>query len=319
MALTKVTRKTDTINVGWGRFNTLIDDLLSVANAKGASTIGIEDSAGNMAAANVEAALTEIYTDITSARALADIFDENSTTTTGQTWGYKGGTIRLDNTITTIAAGTTGLPNNDVSYIEVDSSGNVSDNTTGFTSGKIPIRQVTVSGGVQTVSTDKRAWFDISYQPTTNGQLIIGDTDDDPVLATITGTANEITVTNGAGSITLSIPSAAVITFANTGLHLLDTDASHDLIIKPGSDLSADRTLTVTTGNSNRTIILSGNPTLSDWFDQTVKEFDSGASPANIEEKGVTIAYHTSLTSVSSDTILSLSWDKDSICSLLIA
>ncbi len=61
------------------------------------------------------------------------------------------------------------------------------------------------------------------------------------------------------------------ITIPNTGLHILDTDASDDLIIKPGSDLSADRTLTLTTGDASRTITLSGNPTLADWFDQAVK------------------------------------------------
>jgi hypothetical protein len=40
----------------------------------------------------------------------------------------------------------------------------------------------------------------------TNGQIPIGDGVTDPVLATITGTADEIDVTNGAGSITLSLP-----------------------------------------------------------------------------------------------------------------
>ncbi len=38
-----------------------------------------------------------------------------------------------------------------------------------------------------------------------NGQIPIGDGTTDPQLGTITGTANEITVTNGAGSITLSL------------------------------------------------------------------------------------------------------------------
>jgi hypothetical protein len=38
----------------------------------------------------------------------------------------------------------------------------------------------------------------------TNGQLPIGSTGVDPVLAVLTGTANQINVTNGAGSITLS-------------------------------------------------------------------------------------------------------------------
>uniref|UniRef100_A0A6M3IZK6 Putative tail protein n=1 Tax=viral metagenome TaxID=1070528 RepID=A0A6M3IZK6_9ZZZZ len=40
----------------------------------------------------------------------------------------------------------------------------------------------------------------------TDGQIPIGSTGADPVLAALTGTANQITVTNGAGSITLSTP-----------------------------------------------------------------------------------------------------------------
>jgi hypothetical protein len=100
---------------------------------------------------------------------------------------------------------------------------------------------------------------------------------------TVTGTANQITVANGdgvAGNPTLSLPADVVIptvvTVPNTGLHLLDTNASHDLIIAPGSNLTADHTLTLTTGDADRTITLSGNPTLADWFDQSVKQ---AASP----------------------------------------
>jgi len=63
--------------------------------------------------------------------------------------------------------------------------------------------------------------------------------------------------------------------FSNTGLHIFDTDASHDLIIKAGDGLSADRILTLTTGDAARTITLSGNPTLADWFDQAVKAASS--------------------------------------------
>jgi len=40
----------------------------------------------------------------------------------------------------------------------------------------------------------------------TNGQLLIGSTGNAPVLGTLTGTANQVNVTNGAGSITLSTP-----------------------------------------------------------------------------------------------------------------
>jgi len=44
-----------------------------------------------------------------------------------------------------------------------------------------------------------------------NGQIPIGDGTTDPVLATITGTANEITVTNGVGTITLDIPDSPTL------------------------------------------------------------------------------------------------------------
>jgi hypothetical protein len=58
-----------------------------------------------------------------------------------------------------------------------------------------------------------------------------------------------------AGNPTLSLPDdvliPTVLTVPNTGLHLLDTNASHDLIIKPGSNLTADHTLTVTTGDAD--------------------------------------------------------------------
>ena len=93
----------------------------------------------------------------------------------------------------------------------------------------------------------------------------------------LTGTANQITVTDGGAgaAVTLSIPADFIvpttITIPNTGLHILDTGGDHDLIIAPGSDLSADRQLTLTTGDAARTITLSGNPTLDDWFDQSVK------------------------------------------------
>lgn len=40
----------------------------------------------------------------------------------------------------------------------------------------------------------------------TNGQLVVGNTGGAPVLAALTGTTNQVVVTNGAGTITLSLP-----------------------------------------------------------------------------------------------------------------
>ena len=219
MAFTKITLATQTIKQGFTAVNNLITDLLSVASGKGASQIGIQDSADNLAATNVETAIAEIYTDLGSAYTMADILDENPDTCSGLNWGYKAGLIRVDNVITTVTASTVLLTDDDINYVEIRKNGSVVANTTGFTSGRIPVRQVTCASGAQTVSTDKRAWF----------QAI----SDDMVVGT-----------------TITIP--------NTGLHILDSNASHDLIIKPGSDLSADRTLTVTTGDADRTLALGG-------------------------------------------------------------
>lgn len=58
-------------------------------------------------------------------------------------------------------------------------------------------------------------------------------------------------------------------------LKVLDTGSDHYLSIVAGTNLTAARTLTITTGDAARTLTLSGNPTLADWFDQSVKAADS--------------------------------------------
>lgn len=161
MAFTKITLTgaVDTLKVGFTAFNTLIDDLLAVTSGKGASQIGIYDSADNMAAANVEDALAEIYTDVATARTLADTLDENPATTTGLTWGYKDGQIRIDNSVVSVTASTIALTDDATNYVEVNTSGTVTKNTSAFTSGYIPVREIVCASGVQTDSTDKRSWF----------------------------------------------------------------------------------------------------------------------------------------------------------------
>jgi len=56
-----------------------------------------------------------------------------------------------------------------------------------------------------------------------------------------------------------------------TSWGIADSNASHFLRLLTTSDLTADRNLTLVTGDAARTVTLSGNPTLSDWFDQSVK------------------------------------------------
>jgi hypothetical protein len=54
----------------------------------------------------------------------------------------------------------------------------------------------------------------------------------------------------------------AIATFDNAGLRLSDTDASHLLTISPGSNLTANRTLTLTTGDASRVVTLESDVTL---------------------------------------------------------
>lgn len=69
-----------------------------------------------------------------------------------------------------------------------------------------------------------------------------------------------------------SIPDGGSYTFAASGFAIQSTGASgFSLAIKDAETLTANRVLSLNTGNADRTITISGNPTLNDWFDQSVK------------------------------------------------
>lgn len=52
---------------------------------------------------------------------------------------------------------------------------------------------------------------------------------------------------------------------------LIDSNATHHLLVAAGSNLTTNRTLTISTGDADRLVTLTGNPTLGDWFNQSVK------------------------------------------------
>ena len=99
---------------------------------------------------------------------------------------------------------------------------------------------------------------------------------------------NAVNFSAGTKDVTNDIPAAnqisteggktlsGTLTLPNTGLHLLDTNASHDLIISPGSNLTADRTLTIVTGDADQTLTLP----LGGW--KTI-ESGSASNVANID------------------------------------
>ena len=124
----------------------------------------------------------------------------------------------------------------------------------------------------------------------TNGQLLIGSTGGAPVGATLTGTANRVLVSNGAGSITLSTPqdihTAATPTFASafltattnqltlgttntvtlsaTAPNASRTYTLHDAGANANLVLGTGGALTVTnTGSTNQVLVKSGTTTAS--------------------------------------------------------
>lgn len=123
----------------------------------------------------------------------------------------------------------------------------------------------------------------------TNGQLLIGNTTGNTLTkATLTGTANQVIVTNGGGSITLSLPQSinttSSPTFANltisttgqlllpnNGLHLSDSlETGKYLHVNCGdSALTVDRGLVFTVIDANRTVTISGNTTISQDYSTT--------------------------------------------------
>jgi hypothetical protein len=117
----------------------------------------------------------------------------------------------------------------------------------------------------------------------TNGQLLIGSTGAAPVAAGLTGTSNQITVTTGAGSITLSLPqnihSAATPTF--TTLTLSQTTGTAPLTISSTTlvtNLNAD----LLDGQHGSYYLDSANFTGTNWTDLT----DGGASTLHKHDHG---------------------------------
>ncbi|MHB0992630.1 MAG: hypothetical protein ACYC0M_15335 [Burkholderiales bacterium] len=91
-----------------------------------------------------------------NAVASAAAFSNNPLTTTGLTYGYLGGNIYTNGADVAIAAGTVALTASATNYIQRTAQGGVSVNTTGFTTGLIPMATVATSASTITTITDNR-------------------------------------------------------------------------------------------------------------------------------------------------------------------
>lgn len=208
MALTKAIMtgaSKEYIGEGFTKLNQLIDDLASTSNGLGASCSGVEDAGENFTSTNVEGCLAELADSISPSALISSTFNEKASTTTGLTWGYYGGLFGVDSTVYTVSDGTLLLTDDVVNYIEMSTSGVLSKNTSAFTRGKFPVRQVTCASGVQTVSTDKRCFARFSFsQPVTS----IKTQEDSPYTVTAADLlGNTIFLNTGAtGACDLQLP-----------------------------------------------------------------------------------------------------------------
>lgn len=102
------------------------------------------------------------------------IFGRRASTSSGLTWGYYGGRFtKADWTNVAIANSTLSLTASATNYIEADSAGAVSKNTTGFTDGAIPLYTIVVGTATVTSYTDHRDGSHGNY-PVRNGKKRIG-------------------------------------------------------------------------------------------------------------------------------------------------
>lgn len=84
----------------------------------------------------------------------------------------------------------------------------------------------------------------------------------DNAIALFDGTTGKV-IQNSAVTMNETTGVTTGMVFPNTGLNVQDTNASHNLGIVPGSNITANRTLTLTTGDANRTVTISGDATIS--------------------------------------------------------
>ena len=109
----------------------------------------------------------------------AMLFARNSQTSTALTWGFYGGMLNIDGTLTRIANGTVALTASQTNFVEATRAGVVSANTTAFTAGRIPLYQVTA--GAVTVTN----YLDLRIPPVATARLQLAMTDANTTLTAV--------------------------------------------------------------------------------------------------------------------------------------
>jgi hypothetical protein len=204
---TNITLSTNTLNVDDAFLvNDASDTTSGTITAGGFTTTGtwtMDTSAGGTTGItniNITNAFTDDDVTIMSAGAIKEKIEGYSYSTTTGTVTSVGTTgtvngLTLSGTVTTSGnltlGGTLAINNGDWSGTDL-SVANGGTGASTFTDGGVLLGSGT--GAITATAV------------LTNGQLLIGDNSTDPTVGTLTGTSNQVTVTNGGGSITLSTP-----------------------------------------------------------------------------------------------------------------
>lgn len=152
----------------------------------------------------------------------------------------------------------------------------------------------------------------VSTAALTNGQLLIGSTGADPAVGTLTGTANQVIITNGAGTITLSTPQnialASTPTFASETLtaannQLTLSGPAQNVIINAVEPAVATRTYTIPDAGANANFILSSDATGSQTINGDILLNDLTASrPLQLDGTKTIISSGINLSDLNSTT-----------------
>lgn len=86
----------------------------------------------------------------------ATYFARRAAGTSALTWAYYGGVLMISGTPTRIANGSLSLAASSTVYIEVTTAGVVSSNTTGWTSGRMPLYKIVTGASTVTSYEDFR-------------------------------------------------------------------------------------------------------------------------------------------------------------------
>lgn len=105
---------------------------------------------------NAAIGITAVATDIDSLALGGGSFTPDADLIAGLTFAWKASRFHNGLTNVDVSAGTLVLNAGSTNYVEVDRAGTVSSNTSGFTSGSIPLWTITTDGSGQLVRTSKK-------------------------------------------------------------------------------------------------------------------------------------------------------------------